>query len=1040
MALICCRDLGPEEYMEVCRMRYMLAMLITALALATSIGTLPIACMKSGLSAEPQSQATIVLGRETIKTYPFFEPDPMPILARSGMSGRGTKLYPYSFFDKLSKQAAQREWTVVRMENPYISLAVLPEVGGKIWGATEKSTGREFIYTNHVLKFREIALRGPWVSGGIEFNFGIVGHTPAGATPVDYLVRENSDGSVSCFVGTLDLPSRTRWSVEIILPADRACFETRAQWYNPSPLHQSYYAWMNGAVHAGEDLEYCLPGRFHIGHDYSVPLRSWPMDAQGRDLSWYRNNAFGSYKSYFTVGEYEHFFGGYWNAAAFGFGHYALYDDMPGRKVWIWGLSRQGAIWEDLLTDRDGQYTEPQAGRLLNQSDHAFFAPAATDRWQETWFAYKDIGPMTYASPLGVLNVEQKAGTLAVKLCALRKIDEKMVVFLDGKQHASERITLLPMEVIERTFRLPAETDLCTVKVGGETCYVSDPAANDLERPIAFRQNDGSTTEGLFLAAERLEKARDYHRALGKYTQCLEREPQHLRALGRIAELRLRRAEYGKALSCARRALEISMYDPQANYIYGVLCQRLGKRTDAKEALGWAARSQTFRSSAYCRLAQIQLLEERFDLAFKYALRALDFNRYNFNASLVKAIALRKKGELPRARKSLDALLDVDPLNHAARFELHLLEPNPGSLAPFRSMIRSELPHEHYIEMALFYVEIGLTGEAVQLLELAAAHPVACYWLAFLRKDDIDESRASIERARGLPPELVFPFREETIAVLTWAMETFPGHWTEPYYLGLIYWSKGRIEEALELFSDIEPPDFAPFYLSRAHLNESHRPGQARIDLEKAVDLDRASWRSWHRLLAFYLRAGLNEPALAASSEAMGRFPVEDAIRVDRVRALMAVERFGDAAALLEGAVILPAEGATGVRDLFVRCHQRLALEQMRAAQFAQATEHLAKSKSYPENLGSGKPYDPDQRMEDYLLALCLDRTGERERAESLRDGIIQYTLAHAEREQRAFFAGLVLEHRGRQAEAEELLQKERPPEEVLEIIRLLEE
>ena len=144
------------------------------------------------------------------------------------------------------------------------------------------------------------------------------------------------------------------WCVEIFLPADR----TPAQWCNPSPLHQSYYAWMKGAVHTAEDLRFCMPGRFHIGHSYSVPSRPWPLDAQGRDLSWYRNNAFGSYKSYFTVGEYEHFFGGYWHAAAFGFGHYARYDDMPGRKVWIWGLSRQGAIWEDLLTDTDGKYTE----------------------------------------------------------------------------------------------------------------------------------------------------------------------------------------------------------------------------------------------------------------------------------------------------------------------------------------------------------------------------------------------------------------------------------------------------------------------------------------------------------------------------------------------------------------------------------------------------------------------------------------------------------------------------------------------------------
>jgi len=1010
-----------------------------ATALAILLVVLFPACTKSNRSAGT-AKATITESRETIKTYPFFEPDPMPILARSGMWGKGSRLYPYSFFDKLSAKGVDREWTVVRMENPYIALSVLPEVGGKIRGATEKSTGREFVYTNHVLKFREIALRGPWVSGGIEFNFGIVGHTPAGATPVDYLTRKNPDGSVSCFVGALDLPSRTRWSVEIFLPADRACFETRAQWYNSSPLHQSYYAWMNGAVHTGKDLQYCMPGRFHIGHDYSAPLKPWPVDEKGRDLSVYRNNDFGSYKSYFTVGEYEHFFGGFWNDAAFGFGHYALYSDVPGRKVWIWGLSRQGAVWEELLTDTDGQYTEPQAGRLLNQSDHAMFAPYTTDRWQETWFPYVEIGPMTHASPMGVLNVKQTAGALDVKICALRKIDDYLEIALDGKELKSERIALQPMDVFERTFTLPDITGTITVIVGRELCYVSDPAANDLGRPISFHTVDESTTEGIFRSADRLEKARDYHRALEKYTECLEREPDHMRALCRVAELHVRRAEYEKALSFARKALEISMYDAEANYIYGILCRRLGKVTDAKETLGWAARSMAFRSCAFCVLGELFLSEGNIKLALEYSSRALDFNRHNFNASLVRAIAFRKAGEHGNALKTLDDLLEIDPLIHTARFERHLLDPGRESLDEFQSMIRCELPHEQYLETALFYVRLGLKHEAMQLLKLADDYPVACYWLAYLVKNDSEKSRAFVERARGISPRLVFPFREETIAVLAWTMKSFPGHWIEPYYLGLICWGKGRADETLELFSNIEPPDFAPFYLCRAHLNEERLPDKARSDLEKAVELDNASFRNWHCLLSFYLRSNMNKQALARSGEAMERFPDADAIRIDRVRALMAAGLFKDAAALLEGAVILPAEGATGVRNLFAKCHLHLALDKMRALEFEEATKHLEKSKSFPENLGSGKPYGPDQRMENYLLALCFDKMGDQERAGKLRDGILRYTIDHEEMEEHSFFAGLVMEQRNMHEKAEELHKKGSPPsEEVLGTIRLLE-
>ena len=251
-----------------------------------------------------------------IKTYPFSDPDPVPILTRR------PSIYPYFSFNKFSHKGIDKKWKVVTLENDYIKLMVLPEVGGKVYGAIEKSTGNEFLYYNKVLKFRQIAMRGPWTSGGIEFNFGIVGHTPAVATPVDYLIRQNPDGSASCFIGTMDLTSRTRWTVEVIIPKDKAFFKTRTFWYNPTPFRQSYYSWSNNAVKASNDLHYQYPGRFVVPHGYGIPLDPWPVDKQGRDLSWYKNNNFGADKSHFVLGEYEHYYGGYWHDSDFGFGHY----------------------------------------------------------------------------------------------------------------------------------------------------------------------------------------------------------------------------------------------------------------------------------------------------------------------------------------------------------------------------------------------------------------------------------------------------------------------------------------------------------------------------------------------------------------------------------------------------------------------------------------------------------------------------------------------------------------------------------------------
>ena len=175
----------------------------------------------------------------SLKTYPFSDPNPNPILLTN------PKIYPYFKYDGYSKDGSAQDWNVVKLENDYVEVYVMPQAGGKVWGAIEKSTGEEFIYRNEVMKFRNISMRGPWTSGGIEFNFGIIGHHPSTATPVDYIIQNHEDGSISCTVGNIDLPSRTQWRVKIVLPKDKAYFETQALWYNPTPSSQSYYNWMD---------------------------------------------------------------------------------------------------------------------------------------------------------------------------------------------------------------------------------------------------------------------------------------------------------------------------------------------------------------------------------------------------------------------------------------------------------------------------------------------------------------------------------------------------------------------------------------------------------------------------------------------------------------------------------------------------------------------------------------------------------------------------------------------------------------------------
>jgi len=948
-------------------------------------------------------QAIIQEENQVIKTYPFSGPDPAPIMIRSSMWGKGPRLYPYFFFDKLSRTGINKTWPIVRMENPYIKVLITPKEGGKLMGAIEKSTGKEFIYYNHVRKFRQIALRGPWTSGGIELNFGIIGHTPATATPVDYLLRKNPDGSVSCIVGNMDLPSRTHWRVIYTVPPDKAYVETRALWYNPGPFNQSYYAWMNASNKLTKDLEFIYPGTAFIGHDYSVPERPWPITKDGRNLALFKNFTYGDPGSVFIFGVFADFAGGYWHQSQFGFGHWAPYSDLPGQKFFHWRLSRAGAIWEDLLTDSDGPYYEPQMGRLLDQSDTEFFAPYTADHWREVWFPYKKIGPMVKATPYGVLNARNTGHSITLGFCALQKINDDLVIRAGRKEVYRERLLLKPMQVYQKELPLSVKKGELHVEIGNKLSYSDDPNAGVLHRPLNFRNYDESTPWGLFQSAERENKGRNYQAALEKYLAYLKQQPLDPRALSRVAELYCRRAEYKKALRYASQALDYVMYDADANYIYGVIARQTGDFVDAKETLGWAARSMKYRAGAYCQIAEIYLTEGNLGEALTYLRRSLDYDAYNIKTYQVLSTTYRLLKQPEKAQATLKKILEIDPLNHLARFEQYLLAPTRQNLERFRSLIRNELPHETYLEIAMYYVDLGLEDDALRVLEVAPEQPTIRYWQAYLlRKKSPAESRELLRKAAALSPYLVFPFRVESIPMFEWAARTLPEIWKAKYYLGLIYWGLRRREDALAVLAGCgDQPDYAPFYTSRAFLEKESDPKKALADYRRAYALGKEDWRNWQRLAEFYMEQGMQAQAMSLAAEAARRFPDEDAIKVLLARTYLVNGRYAQCNSVLDKASILPYEGERDVHALFANCRICQALEDMKEGRYRQAVEQLESSKQYPERLGTGKPHNPDYRLQDYLLMICYEKMGLPDKAEQARQRIYTYVAGPARQEAR---------------------------------------
>ena len=269
------------------------------------------------------------------------------------------------------------------------------------------------------------------------------------------------------------------------------------------------------------------------------------------------------------------------------------------------------------------------------------------------------------------------------------------------------------------------------------------------------------------------------------------------------------------------------------------------------------------------------------------------------------------------------------------------------------------------------------------------------YWRAYLMRGEAPgQSREYLNKAASLSPYLVFPFREESIPVFEWAKEALPADWKARYYLGLIYWGLRRNDDALAAFAECgERPDFAQFYISRGFLWRYSDSIKARADYERAHAVDRKDWRNWFHLVKFYNEHGMFDKALRLAEESAKLFPDEELITVQLARTFLNNGRYQGCFSVLEKATILPFEGQRDVHRLFVQCQICLALEDMKEGKFSQAIKHLEGSKEYPERLGTGKPYNPDYRVQDYLMMFCYEEMGDNDKAGDARKRISDYTF-----------------------------------------------
>ena len=982
-------------------------------------------CATSLLQPLFAQQATVTETVETVKTYPFSDPDPV--------ADPSDLFYPYFRFDGFSAKGTDRQWKVVSLENDYIKLTLFPEIGGKIWGAVDKTTGKEFIYNNHVVKFRDIAMRGPWTSGGIEFNFGIIGHAPTSSTPIDYVTRQKPDGSVSCYVSSYELVTRTLWTVEVNLPKDKAYFTTTTTWHNSSSIDQPYYQWMNAGYPAAGNAEFCYPGTNYIGH--GGELHSFPLDEQDRDISWYEKNDFGNSKSYHIVGKYNDFYGAYWHDNDFGSIHHADYDEKLGMKIFLWGLSREGGIWEDLLTDTNGQYIELQSGRMYNQPasnssltpyKHTAFGPQATDRWTEYWFPVKGIKGVSKASRIGALNVLREDGFLKLYFSPLQKLSTTIKLYEGEKEVNSIPLNCGVLETWKDSIPLNKAVAAGRLKVvvGEDLLVYSEvPSDNITSRPKQLPADfDWNSVYGLYTQGEQWMNQKVLDKAEKFLLASLEKDPYFVPALTDIASLYYRQGRYDEALARCKTALSINTYDGDVNYLYGLCNMALGNHTDAKDGFSVASYSPRVRSAAYEKLAEMYLMDRNWAKAEHYALRSKEFNQMNLSADHVLMVVYRKTNQPEKAKALIDPLLEDLPLYHAARFEqLYQGEGSGHPIDDLQSLIRNELPFETYMELAEWYESVGCTEEALSLLSCAGNYPIALYKQAYLlhQAGNDDESRGMLQRAGALSPAMVFPFRPSSLKALEWAKTVQPD-WKIDYYEALIRWANQDKAKALELLENCGEADYAPFYLSRASLKE----GESRLaDLLKAEQIE-MSWRTGFALINHYLANNQWQKAVETGKKYTKKYPSNYYIGLKYAKALCETGQYQPCISLLSRMQVLPNEGSYAGRAVYREANLYRAMEQLGHKNYKQVMKSVEASKEWPENLGVGKPYDDmiDSRLEDYLEAKAYAGQGDKQKASALLSVVAEYKTSRSYFGSGNLLSALALRESGKESEADRMV------------------
>lgn len=943
-----------------------------------------------------------------IPTYEIGEADKNPIfLEKRVYQGSTGKIYPYPTIEKISDIKTDKAYKAVFLENKYIKVMILPELGGRIQRAYDKTNDYDFVYYNRVIKPALVGLTGPWISGGIEFNWP-QHHRPTTFLPVDYVISENEDGSKTLFVNDVDQMYGTKGIAGFTLYPDKAYIEIKGQLYNRTSMPQTFLWWANPAVAVNEFTQSIFPpdvqavmdhgkrdvSRFPIAtgvyykHDYS----------EGVDISRYKNIPVPT--SYMAEKSEYDFVGGYDHNLRAGILHVADHHISPGKKQWTWGCGDFGKAWDRNLTDEDGPYIELMTGVYTdNQPDFTWLKPFEEKTFKQYFMPYKAVGAVKNATIHGAVNMEKKEEGIYICVYTTEKFENAVIKLWKKNQLVlEERVTISPMDIYENTIAIDVEkqTDLKVEVYHGNKLLVEyepkESKIEELPEPAKPAKNPEEimTNEELYLTGLHIEQYRhatympDHY-----YLEGLKRDDGDIRINNAYGALLMRRGCLKEAEKYFRKALIRSTwknpnpYNSEPYYNLGLVLFYQEKEDESFDAFFKATWSSEQQEMSFYYLAAISARKGEYQGALELVEKGLVKNAHNIKARGLKAYLLRKLCKNTQAMEYIKESLKVDAFDYLSQYELSLLdEENQVHIQKNMNQIMRDF-EENYLQVARDYAEFGAYEEAVAILRLCRKEkPMLYYYEAYYLKKMGIENKELLKKAEQSNSDYCFPNKLEDISVLNDAIWGNEEGAKAYYYLGNLYYDKLQFEVATSLWEKSkELDDKFPTVLRNlalAYYNKCNKPQMAKEMLERAFSLNTKDARVFLELDQLYKKINLSfDDRLQNYEEYKDIFMERDDLFIEYVTLHNMLGKYEDAYNLIMSRRFHPWEGGEGkVTAQYVFSLEEMAKNEVKNCNYELAKEYLNKALIYPDNLGEGKLEGAKDNDIYYYLGLVEEKLG----------------------------------------------------------------